>query len=82
MGCDGRCRCHSDLTLCGGGGGGSSGLLDESASAATAARESSKKATLSLVSVSSSDLEIASFALSADQSTEKLKKLKLDNKEI
>lgn len=60
----------------------SSGPLDESASAATAARDSDKKATLDLVSISSSDVEIASFSLSGGSSTEDFHRLKLENDQI
>lgn len=66
----------------GGGGGGGGEPLDEVASAATAARQNHKRATLDLVSITSSDVEISTFSLSADQSTEKLKRLRLDGKQI
>ena len=56
--------------------------LDEAASAATAARDSAKKATLDLVSISSSDVEIASFSLSGGSSTEDFHRLKLENDQL
>ena len=64
------------------GGGGSSGPLDEAASAATASVAGGKKVTLDLISTSSSDAVIESFALSADVSTEKLRRVDLDSNRI
>ena len=56
--------------------------LDEAASAATAARDSAKKATLDLVSISSSDVEIASISLSGGSTTEDFHRQKLENDQL
>ena len=65
-----------------GGGGTSNSPLDEAGSAATAINTTSRIIQLQLISTSSSDVVIESFAFTADTSTVAIRKLKLDSKEI
>jgi len=58
------------------------GPLDVAASVATAAKASGKEFTLDLVSISSVDVVLASFSLSASASTTMAKKLKRDGHEV
>lgn len=60
----------------------SSDVLDATASAATASQDDSDEVTLKLVSISGSDHEIETIALSADISTTDLKSCYLDSKKI
>jgi len=64
------------------GASGGSGVIDESASEATAVRTNPKAFDLNLVSLSSVDLEIASFSLSASIAGEELRRSRLAGQSI